>query len=110
MRATEATIRVLPAHQARWEDLQTVFGARGQARRCQCQRYKLAAKESFASFPEQERTDRLRQQTQCGNPSADRTSGLVAYAGDRIGRRVVVSEEQPDRSAHEPECARPSGW
>lgn len=82
MRATEATIRVLPAHQARWEDLQTVFGARGQARRCQCQRYKLAAMESFASFPEQERADRLRQQTQCGNPPADRTSGLVAYAGD----------------------------
>jgi hypothetical protein len=30
------------------EDLQTVFGKRGQASRCQCQRHKLRPRESFA--------------------------------------------------------------
>jgi len=87
MSATGATgLRVVPAHEASWEDLQTVFGARGQARRCQCQRYKLSPNESFASFSVEERAHRLRRQTDSGNPGADRTSGLVAYAdGEPVG-------------------------
>ena len=76
-----AAIRVVPANEATWEDLQAVFGRRGQAQRCQCQRYKLLPKESFASFPVEERAHRLRRQTDSGNPAADRTSGLLAYAG-----------------------------
>jgi hypothetical protein len=39
MTATEQAISVVPANEASWEDLQTVFGMRGQASRCQCQRY-----------------------------------------------------------------------
>jgi hypothetical protein len=42
---------VVPANEASWADLQTVFGTRGPASRCQCQRFKLARRESFASFP-----------------------------------------------------------
>jgi len=76
-----AAIRVVAAHEVSWEDLQAVFGPRGQARQCQCQRYKLLPRESFASFPAEERAHRLRQQTGSGDPAADRTSGLVAYAG-----------------------------
>jgi GNAT superfamily N-acetyltransferase len=72
-------ISVVPANEASWEDLQTVFGARGVATRCQCQRYKLAPRESFASFPAEERAHRLREQTDCGHPGSDTTSGLVAY-------------------------------
>lgn len=77
-----AAIRVVAAHEASWEDLQRVFGSRGQARKCQCQRYKLSAKESFASFPAAERAHRLRQQTGSGDPAGDRTSGLLAYASE----------------------------
>jgi GNAT superfamily N-acetyltransferase len=75
-------ISVVPANEASWEDLQTVFGTRGQASRCQCQRYKLRRRESFRSFPVEERAHRLRQQTDCGHPEADTTSGLVAYRED----------------------------
>jgi GNAT superfamily N-acetyltransferase len=77
---------VVPANEASWEDLQTVFGSRGVATRCQCQRYKLAPRESFASFPAEERAHRLRRQTDCGHPESGTTSGLVGYLdGEPVG-------------------------
>ena len=79
MTAPDPAIRVAPANEARWEDLQTVFGRRGEASRCQCQRYKLPPRESFASVPADDRADRLRRQTGCGHPESDTTSGLLAY-------------------------------
>jgi GNAT superfamily N-acetyltransferase len=79
MTAAEAATRVLPANKASCDDLQTLFGKRGAASWCQCQRYKLAPRESFRSFPVEERVRRLREQTDCGHPETDRTSGLVAY-------------------------------
>jgi GNAT superfamily N-acetyltransferase len=79
-------IRVVPANEASWEDLQTVFGRRGSAVICQCQRYKLAPKESFGSFPAEERALRLREQTSPADPGADSTAGLVAYFdGEPVG-------------------------
>jgi GNAT superfamily N-acetyltransferase len=72
-------LRIVPANEASWEDLQTVFGARGDAAGCQCQRFKLGYKESFRSFPVEERAYRLRVQTNCGHPEESTTSGLVAY-------------------------------
>ena len=81
-----AAISVVPANEASWEDLQTILGTRGQASRCQCQRYKLRPRESFRSFPAEERAHRLLQQTDCGHPDADATSGLVAYLdGEPVG-------------------------
>ncbi|MEJ7757729.1 MAG: GNAT family N-acetyltransferase [Nocardioidaceae bacterium] len=62
-----------------WDDLQSVFGTRGQAARCQCQRYKLQPREAFAGFPAEERAHRLRQQADAGHKEAETTSGLVAY-------------------------------
>jgi GNAT superfamily N-acetyltransferase len=86
MTARELAISVMPANEASWEDLQTVFGTRGQGARCQCQRYKLRARESFGSFPVEERALRLREQTDCGHPESDTTSGLVAYLeGSPVG-------------------------
>jgi GNAT superfamily N-acetyltransferase len=76
----------VPANEASCEDLQTIFGTRGQASRCQCQRYKLRPREAFASFPVEERAHRLREQTDCGHPASDVTSGLVAYLdGEPVG-------------------------
>lgn len=72
-------LAVRPANEASCDDLQTVFGSRGVAAICQCQRFKLERNESFSSFPAEERAFRLRQQTDCGNPGSDATSGLVAY-------------------------------
>jgi GNAT superfamily N-acetyltransferase len=75
-------IRVVPANDAPWADIQELFGRRGPAAGCQCQRYKLAFRESFGSFPVEERAERLREQTNAGHPGDEPTSGLVAYAGD----------------------------
>ena len=77
-----AGLRIVPANQAGCEDLQTVFGTRGTATVCQCQRFKLAPRESFGSFPPEERAIRLRAQTNCGRARATTTSGLVAYLDD----------------------------
>jgi GNAT superfamily N-acetyltransferase len=86
MAAAESAISVVPANEASCDDLRIIFGTRGPAARCQCQRYKLEPKESFGSFPAEERAFRLRRQTDCGNPDSDTTSGLVAYIdGDPVG-------------------------
>ena len=80
------SLRIVPANQAGCEDLQTVFGSRGDAAFCQCQRFKLAPREAFRSFPVEERARRLRAQTNCGQPPASSTSGLVAYLnGEPVG-------------------------
>ncbi|HET6563204.1 MAG TPA: GNAT family N-acetyltransferase [Marmoricola sp.] len=83
---TATALTVVPADRASWDELQTVLGTRGQGARCQCQRYKLHPRESFGSFPVEERADRLRRQTDCGNPGSGTTSGLVAYLdGEPVG-------------------------
>jgi GNAT superfamily N-acetyltransferase len=73
-----APVTVVPANQASWDDIQTIFGVRGFAARCQCQHFKIACSE-WSSVPQAERAFRLRQQTDCGYPESDTTSGLVAY-------------------------------
>jgi GNAT superfamily N-acetyltransferase len=79
-------IRIVPANRAGCADIQTVFGTRGSAAGCQCQRFKLAPRESFGSFPVEERARRLRAQTNCGRRGATTTSGLVAYLdGEPVG-------------------------
>jgi GNAT superfamily N-acetyltransferase len=86
MTATSSAVSVVPANEASWEDLQTIFGTRGQGARCQCQRYKLRPREWFGNFPAEERAFRLRRQTDCGHPESDTTSGLVAYLdGEPVG-------------------------
>jgi GNAT superfamily N-acetyltransferase len=75
---------VVPANEASWEDLQAVFG-RGAAARCQCQRIKLGDHDWFR-MPVEERGYRLREQTDCGHPEAEGTSGMVAYLdGEPVG-------------------------
>jgi GNAT superfamily N-acetyltransferase len=79
MTAGNAAVRVVPANEATWEDLQAILGTTGPASRCQCQRYKLRPRETFAVFPAEDRAQRLRDQTECGYPESDASSGLVAY-------------------------------
>jgi GNAT superfamily N-acetyltransferase len=76
------SLRIVPANEARWEDLQALFGVRGASSRCWCQRFKLARGESFGNTPAEERAWRLRQQTACNDPASETTSGLVAYVDD----------------------------
>ncbi|NLG20267.1 MAG: GNAT family N-acetyltransferase [Actinomycetales bacterium] len=93
--ADGAVLEIRPANEAACEDLQVVFGTRGQGARCQCQRYKLLPRENFAEQPVEERMARLRAQTDCGNPEAIVTSGLVAYLdGEPVGWCAV--EPRPE--------------
>jgi GNAT superfamily N-acetyltransferase len=74
-------ISIVPANRATCDDLHALFGERGAAAWCQCQRYKLRPRESFRALPVDERVRRLREQTECGHPESATTSGLVAYLG-----------------------------
>ncbi len=75
---------VVPANEAGWDDLQAVFG-RGGAAKCQCQRIKLGDHDWYRMRVE-ERAHRLRDETDCGHPEADRSSGMVAYLdGEPVG-------------------------
>ncbi|MDN5569707.1 MAG: hypothetical protein L0G22_00355 [Propionibacteriaceae bacterium] len=73
------SLTIKPANQASRGDLAALFGSRGPAHECQCQRYRLAAGEAFGNTPIEERTHRLHEQTACGNAAATTTSGLVGY-------------------------------
>ena len=84
----ESDVRVVPANEATWDDLQAVFG-RGAAAKCQCQRIKLGDHDWFA-MPVAERAHRLREEADCGHPDADKTSGMVAYLDSRPVGWVAV--------------------
>ena len=77
-RPVGARIRVVPANEATWDDLETVFGARGQPGRCRCQWFKYRDMQ-WKDVPFEARAERLRQDTNCGQPDATETTGLVAY-------------------------------
>lgn len=77
---------IRPADLASWEDLQTVFGTRGMASRCQCQRYGLAPGEALEAVAADELRCRLRDQTR-----EEPTPGLLAFLGrDPVGWCAVA--------------------
>jgi GNAT superfamily N-acetyltransferase len=79
------SLTIVPASDASWDDLQAVFGTRGDASRCHCQRYKMAPGESWASVGRAGLAARFRTQTRCGQHSGS-TTGLVAYLdGEPVG-------------------------
>jgi GNAT superfamily N-acetyltransferase len=79
-------LTIVPANEASWEDLQTVFGTSGDRARCQCSRYKMQPGESWASVGAEELAFRFRSDTDCGHPASGTTSGLVAYYdGEPVG-------------------------
>ncbi len=83
---TTTAVTIVPANEASWDDLQAVLGTRGDPSRCQCQRYKMQPRESWASVGAEELAFRLRTQADCGRPEARTTSGLVAYLdGEPVG-------------------------
>jgi GNAT superfamily N-acetyltransferase len=78
-------VMVVPANEATWEDIQTIFGMRGYSSRCQCQRFKVGPSD-WTPIPVEERRFQLHAQTDCGHPESDTTSGLVAYLdGEPVG-------------------------
>ena len=92
--ATTDSVTIVPANEASWEDLQAVFGMSGTARRCQCQRFRTPPRVWDRTWPWgsiEERAERLLEQTRCGQPNTDMTSGLVAYLdGEPVGWCAVA--------------------
>lgn len=80
-------LSIVPANQASCEDLLAVFGPKGYTGRCLCQKFRTTSEEWwYDPIPREERIFRLRQQTDCGYPDSEDTSGLVAYRdGEPVG-------------------------
>jgi GNAT superfamily N-acetyltransferase len=76
---TSTPLTVVPANEASWEDLRAIFGDRGYAASCQCQKYKMRNWEEWRTLQVAGRMERLRADSHCGFPSARSTTGLVAY-------------------------------
>jgi hypothetical protein len=75
---TAAQLTIVPANTASWADLQEVFGTADYPGRCYCQHYKTRGWH-WSYLTDEDRRARLRHQTQCDNPRASTTTGLVAY-------------------------------
>jgi GNAT superfamily N-acetyltransferase len=82
-------LTIVPANEASWDDITTVFGTADYASRCLCQRLKIAGWIWRDSTREQ-RVAMLREQTACGDPAATSTSGLVAYVDGEPAGWVAV--------------------
>ena len=83
------TVRVIPANEARWEDVEAVFGTADYPSRCLCQRFKVTGW-LWRDTVIDERIAMHRTSTACGEPDAEHTSGLVAYLGDEPVGWVAV--------------------
>lgn len=77
--AVTPDLRIVPANEATWDDLQAVLT--GVAGRCQCQRQRLGDHDWW-HMPPSERAAILREETHCDDPRATETIGLVAYDGE----------------------------
>jgi GNAT superfamily N-acetyltransferase len=83
---TDDQLRIVPANEATWEDLQAIFGTRGSPARDWCQRYKMRPKEGWGTVGADGLASRFREQTACGQPDSETTTGLVAYLdGEPVG-------------------------
>jgi GNAT superfamily N-acetyltransferase len=79
-------LTIIPASQASWDDIATIFGTSDYPSRCQCQRFKVQGWIWGRGTTVEQRAAMLREQTRCGEPDADTTSGLVAYLdGEPVG-------------------------
>jgi GNAT superfamily N-acetyltransferase len=86
---TAAELTIVGANQASWADLQAIFGTTGSPGHCYCQWFKVRDRD-WRSLTDQQRQDRFRQQTNCDNPQAPVTTGLVAYLGREPAGWVAV--------------------
>jgi GNAT superfamily N-acetyltransferase len=86
---TTGQLTIVGANRASWADLQAIFGTADYAGKCYCQHYKTRDC-YWHSISDQERQDRLREQTHCDSARARATTGLVAYLGQEPVGWVAV--------------------
>lgn len=86
---TPERLRIVPANEATWAEVEAVFGTRGYPARCRCQRFKVDGW-MWRDSTLEERVAMQREQTGCGEPSPAPTSGLLAYLDDEPVGWVAV--------------------
>ena len=82
-------VRIVPANEVSWEDLQAVVIGKRDRRLCGCQWLKTPSSE-WGAYPEQARMAALREQSGCGDDAAEETTGLVAFVGGEPAGWVAV--------------------
>jgi GNAT superfamily N-acetyltransferase len=100
-----ADLTIIPANQAAWADLSAIFSSSSEPRGCHCQFFKSR---DWAHGPDERRQAQLRDQTNCDDPDAASTTGLVAYlAEDRVPVGWVAVEP---RTAYPRLLGKPTVW
>lgn len=113
MRSTEASpidprdLTIVPANEATWADLSAIFGTSGSSGRCNCQWFKSRGR-AWDQATDEQRRAQLRDQTNCDNPEAASTIGLVAYLTE--GRIPVGWVAVEPRTAYPRLLGRPTVW
>jgi len=82
-----AALRIRPANEASWSELQLILT--GTAARCQCTRQRLGDHDWYA-LPPEARGEVLREAVGCDDPRATSTVGLVAWLDDEPVGWVAV--------------------
>jgi GNAT superfamily N-acetyltransferase len=105
---TPEMLTIVPANQASWPDLAAIFD-NADSRRCSCQHFKVRGRLSAAGSDEQRRAQ-LREQTNCGDPAAASTSGLVAYLNQETEKIPVGWVAVEPRTAYPRLLGLPTVW
>ena len=82
-------MEIMPATADRWDDVQTVFGLRGGAHHCQCQRIRLGDR-AWWYLSVEERGHHLREQLDA-RPDVPTSGALVAYVDGEPAGWVAVA-------------------
>ena len=104
-------MEIVPATPDRWDDVQAVFGTRGGAHHCQCQRIRLGDR-AWWYLSVEERAHHLREQLDSG-PVRDPSAGGMASdaAADRQAAGGVAGGASPTSGALLAYVdAEPAGW
>ena len=94
-------LSIVPANLASGADLKAVFGDRDYSSRCNCQRFKTRGW-FWREATDDQRRARLRDQTNCDDPEATSTTGLVAY--------LRAPSEHAPGEREQGQAATPVGW
>jgi GNAT superfamily N-acetyltransferase len=92
---TADQLTIVPANHASWADLQAVFGTADYPSMCFCQRFKVRDCH-WKSLTGEQRQAQLRDQTNCDDPTAPATSGLVAYLHPEVPVGWVAVEPRTE--------------
>ena len=90
--ADERSITIVPANEASWEDLRAIFGNRGYAAYCHCQKNKMRSWAEWSTLQVAGRMERLRADTRWVEVAVDqlpRGDGWARTTTTWRGGRVI---------------------